>query len=728
MTTLEHAKQYLACGWMPVPIPKGVKKPVLDAWPKLRLAEPDLAEHFSNDCNIGLILGEPSNNLVDADLDCDEARELAPQYLPPTPAKTGRPSAIDSHWWYTANVPKTRQFRDPVTNEMIVELRSTGGQTVVGPSVHPSGEQYTVLTGEPGQVAGPMLQACVEALYRAVLERRYPDGVPNQKNNSPAPARTAPCTQPADKIEERAVAYLDRIPSAISGQGGHNQTYAAAVAVVHGFGIEPDRALELLLDHYNPRCQPPWTEKELQHKVDDAATKPHNKPYGWLRDAERAPPPEPDDVDISALLPPAPPDGSDDNAPADPGPIPESLLHVPGFVERVMDYTLATAPYPQGVMAFCGALSLQALLAGRKVRDAADNRTVLYLLGLANTGVGKNHPRKVNKKILNAVDMTKAYGGTFASGEGIEDNLYASPAMLFQTDEIDGLITAIHKGGDARYEGIMNVLLKLYTSADSVYAMRVKAGKERRTIDQPCLCIFGTAIPANYYEALSMKMLTNGFFARMLIVEAGKRGPGQDPQADDLPKGIVETAGWWANFKPGPGNLEKWHPVPAVVPYTPEATEILGELRDHADAEYKEAEAADDQAGMAIWARANEKARRLALVYACSENHEEPTVGEDAAQWAWDFVDHQTRRMLFMAAGHVAENEFHAKCNKLIGILRDWRAEHGNEWMPFWRISRKLPWTDREHDEVRTALLNQEVIQYEEVRTRGRPARRYRLA
>lgn len=80
----------------------------------------------------------------------------------------------------------------------------------------------------------------------------------------------------------------------------------------------------------------------------------------------------------------------------DPGPIPEHLLRVPGFINAVIDYTLETAPYPEPVLAFCGALSLQALLAGRKVRDAADNRTNLYVLGLANSGVGKDHARKVN--------------------------------------------------------------------------------------------------------------------------------------------------------------------------------------------------------------------------------------------------------------------------------------------------------------------------------------------
>jgi hypothetical protein len=48
-------------------------------------------------------------------------------------------------------------------------------------------------------------------------------------------------------------------------------------------------------------------------------------------------------------------------------------------------------------------------------------------------------------------------------------------------------------------------------------------------INQPCLVVFGTAIPSHYYEALSERMLTNGFFARMIILDCGGRSPGQEP-------------------------------------------------------------------------------------------------------------------------------------------------------------------------------------------------------
>jgi len=89
----------------------------------------------------------------------------------------------------------------------------------------------------------------------------------------------------ANDIERRAIAYLQAMPPAISGQHGHDKTYAAATSLVHGFGLGSNVALRLLEDYYNPKCNPHWSERELIHKIEDAANKPHNKPFGYLRDS-----------------------------------------------------------------------------------------------------------------------------------------------------------------------------------------------------------------------------------------------------------------------------------------------------------------------------------------------------------------------------------------------------------------------------------------------------------
>ncbi|MCG3138810.1 MAG: hypothetical protein HJJLKODD_02679 [Phycisphaerae bacterium] len=430
------------------------------------------------------------------------------------------------------------------------------------------------------------------------------------------------------------------------------------------------------------------------------------------------------EVNLSALIEPVDPAPEVSHSPPDPGPLPDHLLRIPGFISEVMDHTLDTAPYPNPVMAFCGAVALQAHLAGRKVRDGGDNRTNLYLLGLAHSAAGKDWPRKINTRILHQVGLDDGLGERFASGEGVQDALFLQPAMLFQTDEIDGLLQSINKAKDARHESVMSTLLTIYSAANSVFPMRRKAGKESPgAIDQPCLVIFGTAIPTHYYQALSERMLTNGFFARMIILESGPRPAGQEPRISELPERVLDTAHWWSEFKPGRGNLEKWHPVPVVIEHTHQAQQLLVEVRLEADQHYAAAEAAADEVGTTVWGRVSEQIRKLALIYAVSENHAEPLIHEAAVTWARQFVMHQTRRMLFMAQGHVADNPFHAECLKFLKKL----ADAPDQMLPHSKLLKRMKVDLQAFQKIVETLLQQGDIEPVAVATTGRTGTWYRL-
>ena len=249
------------------------------------------------------------------------------------------------------------------------------------------------------------------------------------------------------------------------------------------------------------------------------------------------------------------------------GGLPADLLRVPGFINQVKDYALATAPYPNTSSAFVGAAGLLGFLAGRKVRDPGDNRTNFYFLVLANSGSGKDWPRKVNAKILQRCELRRCLGDQFASAEGLEDALFQTPAMLFQVDEMDTLLRSMAGAKDARYEAILGMLLRMFSTANSDYAMRRKANQEGDTsISQPHLVLTGTAIPTGFYEALNERMLTHGLLARMVVIEAGPRGIGQEPTAlDDIPTEILETAQWWADYKRDDGNLQSIFPDPRTL-------------------------------------------------------------------------------------------------------------------------------------------------------------------
>ena len=146
---LAAAEAYLECGWSPIPVPHKKKAPKLQGWQKLLLTKEKLHEHFRTSTqNVGVLLGEPSGGLIDIDLDCPEAVLLAPYFLPET-LTFGRPGNPSSHWLYCVKrPPDTQRFHDP-GGSTLVELRSTGGQTVFPPSVHPSGERIAFVSNGP---------------------------------------------------------------------------------------------------------------------------------------------------------------------------------------------------------------------------------------------------------------------------------------------------------------------------------------------------------------------------------------------------------------------------------------------------------------------------------------------------------------------------------------------------------------------------------------------------
>ena len=58
-------------------------------------------------------------------------------------------------------------------------------------------------------------------------------------------------------------------PAAIEGMGGDAHTYKIA-AVVREYGISESVCFDLLLEHWNERCEPPWHPEELRRKVANA--------------------------------------------------------------------------------------------------------------------------------------------------------------------------------------------------------------------------------------------------------------------------------------------------------------------------------------------------------------------------------------------------------------------------------------------------------------------------
>lgn len=60
--------------------------------------------------------------------------------------------------------------------------------------------------------------------------------------------------------------WLNQAPVSVQGQNGDSTAFKTA-AHLRDLGLSGDAALELMLTHWNSRCEPPWSEEELAEKV-----------------------------------------------------------------------------------------------------------------------------------------------------------------------------------------------------------------------------------------------------------------------------------------------------------------------------------------------------------------------------------------------------------------------------------------------------------------------------
>src|SRR5262245_36650609 len=184
-TVHEAAYWYFDRGELPTPLKPRSKVPIFDAWQSLKTERADLDRLFPRGTkrNIGLRLGEPSRGLLDGDLDCPEAIVTGRHLLPRTGRIGGRRSAPLSHYFYVSDDPPAKAseaFKDPLRGDKLCELRSTGGQTMVCPSVwvddeNPDHTEAVVWErcGDPAPLASCELRAALGKVAAAALLARY---------------------------------------------------------------------------------------------------------------------------------------------------------------------------------------------------------------------------------------------------------------------------------------------------------------------------------------------------------------------------------------------------------------------------------------------------------------------------------------------------------------------------------------------------------------------------
>lgn len=177
-----EAQRCLKAGIQPVPIPRGKKHPEFSGWQSFRCSSADIELHFGQSYNIGVLLGEASNGLVDIDLDHDDAKKAADYLLPETSMVLGRKSSPRAHYFYCVPGAKSYKLDDPSVADKpgILELRVKGvapfPPTKIEKSSHfpvsKGGEELAWVTPhtlKPAQIEAADLEEAIKHVGAAVL-------------------------------------------------------------------------------------------------------------------------------------------------------------------------------------------------------------------------------------------------------------------------------------------------------------------------------------------------------------------------------------------------------------------------------------------------------------------------------------------------------------------------------------------------------------------------------
>lgn len=622
-------------GFSPIPIQTNDKRPAIKGWQEFAERRPTEADvsHWPRSSNIGLALGGTTQLIA---LDYDNHLEIGERIaarLPQSPCrKVGQKGWTD---FYRYNGERSRKWSK--NGETVVELLSTGRQTVIPPSIHPCGEAYRWVTELTllDDVELPVLPADLSRIVEEEL------GVNNHSVAQLDSNHVELCT------DDDLRAALAVIPA-----DDYDTWVKVGMSLVHepgGFDI---------WDAWS-RTSDKYREGETARKwqsfqnVNGYSVKSIFFEAGQ-RGYRQNQMPDVDNLDISWI-----------QAGEEPEPVikksmvlPEDVVKsAPGMVGRISEWITSIALYPQPELALGAALTVVGALKGHRVQTETGLRTNNYIMGIAPSGSGKDHAITCLQILLFDAGAKDLFGGKPVSDSGILTMLQEHPCRLVVWDELGLALKEISEKSVPSFKrSIISLMMELFSAAGRRYIGKQYANKDNKTprvdIDQPCLSIYGMSTPSHFYESLTRAMVEDGFLARWLIFDIQTKFPPLNPLSADryvVPHHLLSEVS--AYYESG-GSQGAFPAGTRTVPFTAEGRDFIREAQMEYDRKKEEYFKKGD--GMqSFWARAAEHVQKIALTIQEGER-----ITLDDLRWARRLVDHCVDALCVNVEEKVVDNEF----------------------------------------------------------------------
>jgi hypothetical protein len=399
---------------------------------------------------------------------------------------------------------------------------------------------------------------------------------------------------------------------------------------------------------------------------------------------------------------------------------PDALTHVPGLVGDIVDWISATARRPNRVLALGAALTLVGTAMGRFWAGPTLSSTVLYMLALAPSGVGKDHALQQIKRLLAAAKMTRTIGpDEFISMPAVIHFIEREPLSLCPMDEFGAFLKRINAKRASGFErGISKIMRSVWGTNFGLMTTPEWAATPARTIRAPSLSIYGASTPEDFFEALDGGDVSNGFLNRFTLLTVASRTEDREPKEPPLvvPEKLSESL----RRLFGGGNplvvASKLHETdveiePFVIPWGPGAEAVYtGFQREILAWQDRDADAEN------FIGRAAEMAVRMATIRAGGRDPVMPRISEDDMQWGRAVALWSARTLYRMGRLYISETDFQSEANRVLRIIDKEGGEISQETL---RARMKNRLRARELREVIETLEDTGAITRESVATEG---------
>lgn len=278
MSPYQHALSLARAGFHVFPLAAGEKTPAISGFKEVATRDPDairalftrpmfgidICQGFGVGIYCGRFGDDPAESLCVIDVDNKNGKSgsaelnalAAPLGLNPQTYMQATPTG-GFHVVYRTRTPVGNGVGSAGERSRWppgLDIRGTGGYIVAAGTTLPGKGTYTG-NALPVAEASP-----------ALIERCSKYVPPRPKDLS---GDTAEGIDPA-RADANAIAYLQhQAPLAVQNAAGDKTSFAVACCV-RDFGVSEARTLELMMEHWNPRCTPPWDESGLALKVANA--------------------------------------------------------------------------------------------------------------------------------------------------------------------------------------------------------------------------------------------------------------------------------------------------------------------------------------------------------------------------------------------------------------------------------------------------------------------------